>query len=323
MQSECEYRDPAPPRRRKKRPPEEDLLDRCKRYEDMLRSYGANIDSPLVGDDESQVRRPSQSGLSGSGRNDQDDESNHESNQATERSEFPKGRIVVSQGKSRYVESHLWNTFSEAFRNPSEILVDSASSDDEEDDEPQQKLIELERINEEDLFFGIAPKIRDMSALHPDPPTIRRLWTLFIENVNSIIKVVHVPSTEALIFEAIDDPRSISKSLEVLLFAIYGCAVCSLDKEQCKRIFGQDRQRYLAKWLGAGRLALTNSRFLRTSDFMVLQGFVLYLVRPLSFSERFGSALFTLRKRRFLYLSFTSIAVQFLCSSSFPVPLMC
>lgn len=282
MQSECEYRDPAPPRRRKKRPPEEDLLDRCKRYEDMLRSYGATIDAPLAGDENSQISRASQGGSSSFGRNDLADESAFESRHAAEpsgRLGCPEGKLIVNQGKSRFVEGHLWNTFSEAFRDPNEILIDSASSDDEEYEELRQRPSELEQFNEEDLFFGLAPGVRDISSLHPDPRTVRRLWTIFIENINPIIKVIHGPSVEALIFEGLKDLKGISKSLEALLFSIYAAAITSIDAEQCKRDFGQDKKHYLAKFLSVGRIALANSRFLRTSDIMVLQAFVLYLVR--------------------------------------------
>ena len=43
-QLECTFRAPAPPQRRKRRLPESDLLERLKRYEDLLKSLGVKID---------------------------------------------------------------------------------------------------------------------------------------------------------------------------------------------------------------------------------------------------------------------------------------
>lgn len=287
MQSECEYKDPAPPRRRKKRPPEEDLLDRCRRYEEMLKSYGADVDAPLGGDGDSDARRASQGGLSSSGKHDANDDNSREpssTNGPSASQTRPDGKLIVDQGKSRFLDNPLWESISQEFQNPNELLMDSESSDDEESEVVRQRPIELSQAYEEDIILGSAPKITNISALHPDPPTMRRLWAIYLTNVDPLIKITHVPTTEALIFEAAKDISSISRSTEALLFAIYACATTSMDDEGCRKEFGQEKKRYLTRWLGASRLALANSRLLRTSEFMVLQAFVLYLVSGIPFA---------------------------------------
>ncbi|KAL9106885.1 MAG: hypothetical protein Q9227_008133 [Pyrenula ochraceoflavens] len=280
------FREPPPPRRRKKRPPEEDLFDKCRRYEEMLKSYGAQIDAPLApsapGDDSS-----TQKGLSREAtrslQNESEATTSSPGNWGGGAQEYPKGKLVVDQMRSRLVDNNLWVSLSEEFRNPTEILEDSCSSEDEEAELPRRKVISLEEANEEDIIFGSAPRIQDLGGLHPNEATIHRLWHFFVENVNPLSKVLHIPTTHTMISEAARDIQNTPKNLEVLMFAIYACAVASLTIEECRREFGQERSRFLAKWLGAGRIALQNSRFLRTSDMMVLQGFVLYLLaaRPM------------------------------------------
>jgi hypothetical protein len=49
--TQCEYRDPLPPRRRKKKLPEVEMAARLKRYEEILRKSG--IDSGMLGDEDS------------------------------------------------------------------------------------------------------------------------------------------------------------------------------------------------------------------------------------------------------------------------------
>ena len=258
------------------------MLDRCRRYEELLKGYGAQIDAPLppsvVVEGESDQKDLSQettrSQLLGL-------DPNPAGEDQGDRPEvkYPKGRLVVDQTRTRLVDNNLWVSLSEEFRNPTEILQDSCSSDeDEEPDIPRRRVLRIEEANEEDLIFGSAPRIQDLSSLHPDEATIRRLWQIFVQNVNPLSKILHIPTMEKAIHNAARDVSNIPKNLEVLMFSIYACAVASLSAEVCRREFGQERPRYLAKQLGAGRFALSNARFLRTSDIMVLQGVVLYFV---------------------------------------------
>lgn len=64
-----------------------------------------------------------------------------------------------------------------------------------------------------------------------------------------------------------------------MMFAIYTLAVTSLSEVECEITFQENKHSLLGKYQKACRQALINARFLQTSDLMVLQAYVLFLVR--------------------------------------------
>lgn len=116
--AECIYRDPAPPRRRKRRNPEDVLLDRLKRYEELLQNAGIKV-GPIgrandgsAEDDQAEDREPRQTSASdnasrsGGGQHDAKTIPFGESisaEMASDKSPNP-GRFIFEEGRSRYLE---------------------------------------------------------------------------------------------------------------------------------------------------------------------------------------------------------------------------
>ena len=61
----------------------------------------------------------------------------------------------------------------------------------------------------------------------------------------------------------------------------------SLDDSECESMFGESKKGLLSRYSQGARRALSRARFLGTADLVVLQAFVLYVVRDhtLSISE--------------------------------------
>jgi len=128
------------------------------------------------------------------------------------------------------------------------------------------------------LIFGFQSSKSSLTTTHPEPVHIFRLWQTFIDNVNPITKMVHVPTTQQSLMSASANLKSVSKNFEALMFAIYGMAVLSLDESQCLSMFGRERDELLVKYQSATQQALNNAGFLRSTNIMVLQALVLHLV---------------------------------------------
>jgi hypothetical protein len=103
---ECVFRVPPTPRRRKKRPPEAALLARLKRYEELLKSNGIDVEgahSPPASSTVSPLSptRPSQ----------QSTDHSYDINRHPaffQYQESQAGQLLVDQGKSRFIENNLW-----------------------------------------------------------------------------------------------------------------------------------------------------------------------------------------------------------------------
>lgn len=137
--------------------------------------------------------------------------------------------------------------------------------------------IELNGHNDHLLFSSPNTNI-DLSTLHPEPVQIFRLWQIYLDNVNPLLKVTHTPSLQGRIIEAASDVTSISPSLEALVFSIYCMAISSIAEEDCETFFGSSKGDLLTRFRFGCRQALLNCGFLRSSDCDCLAALYLYLV---------------------------------------------
>lgn len=128
------------------------------------------------------------------------------------------------------------------------------------------------------LLFGSRMTATDVSTLHPEPVQIFRLWQLYLENVNPLLKVTHVTTLQGLIIEAASNVLNINPNLEALIFSIYCTGVLSLDPDDCKSMLGSSKLELLARYQFGCRQALQNCGFLRTGDRDCLTALYLYLV---------------------------------------------
>ncbi|KAL8692347.1 MAG: hypothetical protein Q9218_002598, partial [Villophora microphyllina] len=126
------------------------------------------------------------------------------------------------------------------------------------------------------MVLGIGQKSRDRHC-HPSTEHICQLWQVFIENVDPLTKIVHVPSLQPAIQKATADPERIPRNFEALMFAMYAAAVMSLHNEECNRRLGKPRGILLSYYLSATKLALSRTRFMGTMSLVVLQALVLHL----------------------------------------------
>jgi hypothetical protein len=113
---------------------------------------------------------------------------------------------------------------------------------------------------------------------HPEPRHIFRLWQIFVENVNPMIKILHVPTFQQRIFEVSWNIPSISKPTQAIMFAVYTLAVTSLSPPECQKLFDQDRETLIDQYRRSTIQSLIAAELLSTRDLEVLQAFVLFLV---------------------------------------------
>lgn len=132
--------------------------------------------------------------------------------------------------------------------------------------------------NDDHLLFGSRQAAVDIYALHPEPVQIFRLWQLYLENVNPLLKVTHTPSLQGRIIEAVGNVYNISPTLEALMFSIYCMSIFSLAVDDCQTIFGSSKSDLLKRYQFGCQQALLNCGILRCDDRDCLTALYLYLV---------------------------------------------
>ena len=252
---ECSYK--APEIRPRKRKQSDELLEKIARYESILAKHGLLNGSPTSPNE----RSPQEEAFLNS--------------VGPEESRTATGTLLASQGKSRYIESHIWQSLGdEEMRHISE--------DEDSDDE-------LETLTGAGNCGSIAETLdpltgafldirKDLLSYHPSHTMAMTLWQTYADNIEPLCKALHTPTTREMLERVSMDPQTASKREECLLFAIYHAATFSMTEEQCANQLGSTRLVLMERYHFAARQALVNASFLKTTEMAVLQGFFLLLL---------------------------------------------
>ena len=279
----CIYVAPARSQRKRKKSSEEELLDRLDRYESLLKIHGISLDGlnptsatiPNNSLPESsktlilteQVASPKENG-------------------SDAHSLKPSGKFITDSGKQCFVENGLWNSVSEELQGPVDMsrLYQTSGKDSHQlpTGAPLEKF-----LNAGDLALSSSAtySAADLVALHPNPLIIFRLWQIFLDNVNPLIKIVHAPTTQRRLLDASADLENISKEWEALMFAIYLAAIQSMSADDCQIIMGESKDILFRRYNSAAKSALLRANFTSSLDILLVQAFTLYLLAVRQYHE--------------------------------------
>ena len=127
------------------------------------------------------------------------------------------------------------------------------------------------------FIFNYSSSNVDISRLHPPPHTLKLYLQLFKENVDPVVKVLHMPTAEPSLLAHADGLDKLPRGLEVLFFAVYYGTITSLSPVECLENFGEERCVLLERYQFGVQQGLARANFLITEEIVVLQAFTLFL----------------------------------------------
>lgn len=167
------------------------------------------------------------------------------------------GRLVLNDdGKRRYVSNAFWSRMSDEVRQPLTMnagsmrltLVTQLSalraetekftdeeSDDSDDDGSTPATSTSTKDQQADhhaFIFGYRSSDVDLRKLHPLPSQIPFIWQIYTENVDPIVKILHVPMMHNVIRQVRADMNTLTPGLEALMFAIYYASITSMEENE-------------------------------------------------------------------------------------------
>lgn len=212
---------------------------------------------------------------------------------ATEKN--PVGRLIWEEGSVKFLDSKLWasvhaevccSTSSPGFLGASsqrgfltcvqvramrQILVAESARD--------QNLADTDAVKPDghvDVLDGFAAA--DLEDFVPTSVQIFTLWHVFLDRVNPLTKIVHVPTLQPRILEATKDYHNLPNNTQALLFAICLISVLTMTDAESKCLLQISREDALKKFTAGVQSALTKANFLKQHDMIILQALILYLV---------------------------------------------
>lgn len=141
-----------------------------------------------------------------------------------------------------------------------------------------QSALDVLYVDEDRLLLGPRQRSLVLSTLHPAPAQILRLWQIYLDNVNPLLKVTHRPSLQGRIITAASDTACMTPTLEALMFSIYCISIQSLAPDDVQTAFGSSKEHLLTAYNFACEQALMNCNYLKSRDRDCLTAFFFYLV---------------------------------------------
>ncbi|KAI1334248.1 hypothetical protein F5Y15DRAFT_297528 [Xylariaceae sp. FL0016] len=278
-------------RPRRRRFPEKELLEQLRKYEDLLREnrikfepLHKSFDSLTIGEDSSE-------GTCGLG----NEKEGTKVSAALGASGVQIEDGPVDKAGNEYAPKDIWHAMNREDDNDSvyDDLTPAAI--------PRHMFKQAwddVRGKDDHLLFGSRQVATDLSAFHPQTIDILRIWQIYLDNVNPLLKVTHTPSLQGRIIEAAGEIQNIDPELEALMFSIYCVAIQSISAKECEELFTSFSQEDLLNRFQYGcQQALSNCSFLQTNDHDCLTALFLYLTsltfdtHPRSLSCMFGTAI--------------------------------
>ncbi|KAI8305440.1 Aurofusarin cluster transcription factor aurR2 [Colletotrichum sp. SAR11_59] len=263
----CTPSTPAPARKRRR--PNQDLQERLARCEALLKQYATTGSTtppagpPTVSSILSPATQPTPSSTAASILDDI-------GSPATSQWK-PAGKVVVEDGSVRFMDSYLWATVHDQLTAMRQII---------EAEEEEQSVLGSDAVTPDDnvdLLLNDFAAI-DLEDVTPSPVQIFRLWQVFLERVNPITKLIHVPSLQPLVVEAAANHSNVANNAQALLFSIYLVATLTMTEAEARQMLDSSKEDALKKFTAGVKAALTKVNFLKNHDMMTLQSLILYLV---------------------------------------------
>ncbi|KAK2056983.1 hypothetical protein LY76DRAFT_594634 [Colletotrichum caudatum] len=181
----------------------------------------------------------------------------------------PPGRIVSHGGRSTYMENAIIGDIVDH-------LPPSDSNDDRNDTEQLTNPMTSTSVSDHSQLGNSISVEFDVFAL--GPVEVLRLWQVFLERVNPMLKVIHVPSLEPLVFEAATGRLYLDTDFKALVCCINVVSIMALSEYEAIKILGVAKSNALRTSVSAMKAALAETDFLRKHNITILQCLVLYLV---------------------------------------------
>ena len=120
-----------------------------------------------------------------------------------------------------------------------------AESDDSLEDEaspgkPSTQELERTPWQRQAFLFGrsLSPSFPDLREFHPLPSQIPFLLDVFSENVNSMIRIIHIPTVTKMVRDLRgSDMTRLTPANEALMFSIYYATITSMEEDDVSHLW--------------------------------------------------------------------------------------
>lgn len=136
---------------------------------------------------------------------------------------------------------------------------------------------ELTPDNNTDLILSLDFSTTTTEDLLPDPIHVFRLWQIYIDKVNPLNKLIHVPTVQPYVVEITTNIAGVPLDYQALIFSIMSLATLSLEENEAIQLLGMSREKALQTFNAGAKAALVRFNYLKNYNMVSLQALLIYL----------------------------------------------
>ncbi|KAL4781314.1 fungal-specific transcription factor domain-containing protein [Aspergillus varians] len=176
------------------------------------------------------------------------------------------GVLVRGKYSSHYFDEILLSRVLEEEREMQYMLTNGETSDN--------------KFSESLNISGIlsSPPAVESRVFRPTKWQSTQLWQTFVNNVDPLTKILHIPTAQASVFGAISDASETIEDINALLFAIFYAATTSLEEDDVGALLGHDKRTALGVFKLCFEQSLSRVNILDNPSLLSLQALAIYLL---------------------------------------------
>lgn len=125
--------------------------------------------------------------------------------------------------------------------------------------------------------------------MHPTVPQIMLLSQAFLGNFDPFVKLFRAPTAQMTVSRAATDLETMATNTEALMCVIYLPATVAMKEQQCIQLLETSKSVLVKRFTNAAQQALVNARLTKSTETVVLQALMPYLVRAFIDAARIRS----------------------------------
>jgi hypothetical protein len=183
------------------------------------------------------------------------------------------GKLVSREGDERYVTPSFWTNLDATARDErghSEQMPPTSK--------PTLFANATFTLDGQSLIPNHSIRPNELHRLHPAKDQLFALWQVYLENVDPIFKLIHVPTTQRQLLRASQHLIQAPPAFQALMFAIYFAAITSIPRlASCPTPVHEDRDTQLRRYRLGLEQALAKANFMARPSITTIQALTLFL----------------------------------------------
>ncbi|EPS39697.1 hypothetical protein H072_6534 [Dactylellina haptotyla CBS 200.50] len=258
-------------------PKHEELLGRLRSLEAMVSELGSQVENAVTDkgssgpESQEEISSTIESSTSSKG-------ASSENVESASSQEF--GEMVIQRNGELVVGDRFWTVFCgevehifEAVRHPEPYDFEMHSPSESSGPVPPER----SHSNYFNFLARQANAAAQYDLMHPSPHQMLFLWQTFVDDIDPLFKIVHVPSMTRLIRDLRGKYHSLGLGTEALIYAISFAAISILTEEDIALNFVAAKEQLTARYRQGTEQALEKAQILTTKDLSTLQALAIYV----------------------------------------------